>query len=100
MGLAPAGAGRATSAAPRASAASNGRSTGIRGRVVARPPTLPRLPFSVQLGIVLAVVGACTAAALALVGARGADGPALAVSAGLLWAGSDITIKALSGKTE
>ena len=30
---------------------------------------------------------------------RGAGGPVLAVSAGLLWAGSDITIKALSGKT-
>jgi hypothetical protein len=48
----------------------------------------------------LAVVGAATLAALALVAARGGDGPALAVAAGLLWAGSDITIKALSGKTD
>ena len=32
--------------------------------------------------------------------ARGGTGPALAVSAGLLWAGSDITIKALSGKVD
>ena len=30
----------------------------------------------------------------------GASGPALAVSAGLLWAGSDITIKALSDHTD
>ena len=43
--------------------------------------------------------GLATAAGLALVALRGADGIALAVSAGLLWAGSDITIKALSGKT-
>ncbi len=47
----------------------------------------------------LAAVGLGTALALMLVAARGADGPALAVAAGLLWAGSDITIKALSGKT-
>ena len=31
---------------------------------------------------------------------NGASGPALAVSAGLLWAGSDITIKALSDHTD
>ena len=31
---------------------------------------------------------------------RGESGPALAVAAGLFWAGSDITIKALSGKAE
>jgi drug/metabolite transporter (DMT)-like permease len=44
-------------------------------------------------------VGLATAAGLALVVLRGAGGLALAVSAGLLWAGSDVTIKALSGKT-
>ena len=45
-------------------------------------------------------VGLATAAGLALVVMRGGSGLALAISAGLLWAGSDITIKALSGKTE
>ena len=35
-----------------------------------------------------------------LVAARGSSGLALAIAAGLLWAGSDITIKALSGKTD
>jgi drug/metabolite transporter (DMT)-like permease len=45
-------------------------------------------------------VGLATAAGLGLVVARGASGLALAISAGLLWAGSDITIKALSGKTD
>jgi len=45
-------------------------------------------------------VGAATLAGLALVGLRARSGLALAVSAGLLWAGSDVTIKALSGKTE
>jgi len=49
--------------------------------------------------VLFVVLAVCTLVALALVAARGADGPALAVSAGLLWAGSDITIKALSGKT-
>jgi hypothetical protein len=44
-------------------------------------------------------VGLATVAGLALVVMRGAGGLALAVSAGLLWAGSDVTIKALSGKT-
>jgi drug/metabolite transporter (DMT)-like permease len=44
-------------------------------------------------------VGLATIAGLALVVLRGAGGLALAVSAGLLWAGSDVTIKALSGKT-
>jgi hypothetical protein len=44
-------------------------------------------------------VGLVTIAGLALVALRGAGGLALAVSAGLLWAGSDVTIKALSGKT-
>jgi hypothetical protein len=45
-------------------------------------------------------VGAATVAGLVLAGLRGRSGLALAVSAGLLWAGSDVTIKALSGKTE
>jgi drug/metabolite transporter (DMT)-like permease len=45
-------------------------------------------------------VGLATVAGLVLVVARGGSGLALAVAAGLLWAGSDITIKALSGKTE
>jgi drug/metabolite transporter (DMT)-like permease len=44
-------------------------------------------------------VGLATLGGLALVALRGAGGLALAVSAGLLWAGSDVTIKALSGKT-
>jgi hypothetical protein len=44
-------------------------------------------------------VGAAAAAGLALAGMRARSGLALAVSAGLLWAGSDVTIKALSGKT-
>ncbi len=46
-----------------------------------------------------ATVGAATVAAVALA-SRGESGPALAVSAGLFWAGSDVTIKALSGKFE
>jgi uncharacterized membrane protein len=45
-------------------------------------------------------VGAAALAGLALAGLRARSGLALAVSAGLLWAGSDVTIKALSGKTE
>jgi len=45
-------------------------------------------------------VGLATLAGLALVALRGAGGLALAVAAGLLWAGSDVTIKALSGKTD
>jgi drug/metabolite transporter (DMT)-like permease len=50
-------------------------------------------------GAELAVyVGLATVAGLALVAWRGTSGLALAVSAGLLWAGSDVTIKALSGK--
>jgi uncharacterized membrane protein len=49
-----------------------------------------------ELGV---YVGLATIAGLALVALRGAGGLALAVSAGLLWAGSDVTIKALSGKT-
>jgi hypothetical protein len=46
----------------------------------------------------LAFVGLVSVAGLAIA-ARGTSGPVLAVSAGLLWAGSDVTIKALSGKT-
>jgi drug/metabolite transporter (DMT)-like permease len=45
-------------------------------------------------------VGLLSALGLALVGLRPAGGLALAVAAGLLWAGSDVTIKALSGKTD
>jgi hypothetical protein len=45
-------------------------------------------------------VGLVSAAGLALVALRPAGGLALAVAAGMLWAGSDVTIKALSGKTE
>ena len=41
-----------------------------------------------------------TVGALVLAARNGASGPALAVSAGLLWAGSDITIKALSNHTD
>jgi drug/metabolite transporter (DMT)-like permease len=44
-------------------------------------------------------VGLLAAAGLGLVALRGASGLALGVAAGLLWAGSDLTIKALSGKT-
>jgi len=46
-----------------------------------------------------ATVGAATIGGIVLA-ARGTGGPALAVSAGLFWAASDITIKALSGKAE
>ena len=45
-------------------------------------------------------VGLATLAGIALVVARGGGGLALAIAAGLMWAGSDVTIKALSGKTE
>src|SRR4051812_28015315 len=41
-----------------------------------------------------------TVGALVLAARNSASGPALAVSAGLLWAGSDITIKATSGKAD
>ena len=47
----------------------------------------------------LAYVGLATIAGLVLVARRSGGGLALAVAAGLLWAGSDVTIKALSGKT-
>jgi hypothetical protein len=46
------------------------------------------------------VLAVTTAGALVLAARNGASGPALAVSAGLLWAGSDITIKALSNHTD
>jgi hypothetical protein len=45
-------------------------------------------------------LAATTIAAIALAARGGRSGPALAVSAGLLWAGSDITIKALSNHTD
>jgi hypothetical protein len=45
-----------------------------------------------------AFVGGATVVGLVLA-VRGRSGPVLAVSAGLLWAGSDVTIKALSSKT-
>jgi drug/metabolite transporter (DMT)-like permease len=44
------------------------------------------------------VVTGATVAALAITIRHGTNGPLLGVAAGLLWAGSDITIKALSGK--
>src|SRR3954454_3201988 len=47
----------------------------------------------------LVAVGAASVAGLVLTARRNASGPLLGVAAGLLWAGSDITIKALSGKT-
>ena len=47
----------------------------------------------------LGYVGLATIAGLGLVAMRSGGGLALAVAAGLLWAGSDVTIKALSGKT-
>ena len=45
-------------------------------------------------------VGAATLAGARARRAAADSGPALAVSAGLFWAGSDVTIKALSGKAE
>ena len=48
--------------------------------------------------LALAVIGAIVAALV--LAARSRNGPVLAVSAGLLWAGSDITIKALSAHTD
>jgi multidrug transporter EmrE-like cation transporter len=47
----------------------------------------------------LTVVGLASVAGLVLTIRGGSSGPLLGVAAGLLWAGSDITIKALSGKT-
>jgi drug/metabolite transporter (DMT)-like permease len=49
-------------------------------------------------GALALFVGGTTAVALALA-VRARSGPLLAVSAGLLWAGSDVAIKALSSKT-
>ena len=52
-------------------------------------------------GLVLGLyVSAAVLVGFALVAARGADGLALGVAAGLMWAGSDVTIKALSGKLD
>ena len=51
-----------------------------------------------DLTLLVAVGGATIAGAALAWRARG--GPLLGVSAGLLWAGSDVTIKALSGKTD
>ncbi|HET6550037.1 MAG TPA: hypothetical protein VFG79_16350, partial [Solirubrobacter sp.] len=51
----------------------------------------------VTLALALVVT---TLGALVLAARNGGSGPALAVSAGLLWAGSDITIKALSNHTD
>jgi drug/metabolite transporter (DMT)-like permease len=50
-------------------------------------------------GVLPAFAGGATAVGLVLA-VRGRSGPLLAVSAGLLWAGSDVTIKALSSKTD
>jgi multidrug transporter EmrE-like cation transporter len=50
-----------------------------------------------DITLLVAVGGATVAGAALAWRARG--GPLLGVSAGLLWAGSDVTIKALSGKT-
>ena len=47
----------------------------------------------------LFAVGAATVAG-SLLAFRSRTGPPLAVAAGLMWAGSDVTIKALSGKTD
>jgi drug/metabolite transporter (DMT)-like permease len=51
-----------------------------------------------ELRLLLAV-GAVTAAG-GVLAYRTSTGPPLAVAAGLMWAGSDVTIKALSGKTD
>jgi drug/metabolite transporter (DMT)-like permease len=51
-----------------------------------------------ELTLLLAV-GAATVAG-GLLAYRSRTGPPLAVAAGLMWAGSDVTIKALSGKTD
>jgi drug/metabolite transporter (DMT)-like permease len=45
-------------------------------------------------------VGGAAAAGLVLAATRTRSGLALAIAAGLLWAGSDVTIKALSDKTD
>jgi hypothetical protein len=50
--------------------------------------------------LLFGVVAATTLGAIALAARNDASGPALAVSAGLLWAGSDITIKALSNHSD
>jgi drug/metabolite transporter (DMT)-like permease len=50
--------------------------------------------------VLFAVLVVTTAGAIVLAVRNQASGPALAVSAGLLWAGSDITIKAISNYTD
>jgi multidrug transporter EmrE-like cation transporter len=50
--------------------------------------------------VFVVVLVATTVAAIILAARAGRSGPALAVSAGLLWAGSDVTIKALTGHSE
>jgi drug/metabolite transporter (DMT)-like permease len=51
-----------------------------------------------ELTLLLAVGGATVAGGVLAYRTR--TGPPLAVAAGLMWAGSDVTIKALSGKTD
>jgi drug/metabolite transporter (DMT)-like permease len=51
-----------------------------------------------ELTLLLAVGAVTVAGAVLAYNAR--TGPPLAVAAGLMWAGSDVTIKALSGKTD
>jgi drug/metabolite transporter (DMT)-like permease len=51
-------------------------------------------------GVALAIVVVGSTVVGLIVAARSRSGPVLAVSAGLLWAGSDITIKALSAHTD
>ena len=65
-----------------------------RRRSRARPTRRTRTTTRWCFGVTLA---ATTIAAIVLVIRNGTNGPALAVSAGLLWAGSDITIKAVTG---
>src|SRR4051794_27734556 len=50
--------------------------------------------------VLFAVLLVTTCGALVLAARNQTSGPALAVSAGLLWAGSDITIKAISNYTD
>jgi drug/metabolite transporter (DMT)-like permease len=50
--------------------------------------------LAIYVGVLTVAAFACCAAVL---GDTGRTGPVLAVSAGLLWGGSDVTIKALSG---
>ena len=65
-----------------------------RSRARPTPPTATTRTLALCI-----TIGLATLAGLRLA-SRADSGPALAVSAGLLWAGSDVTIKALSGKAE